>query len=66
MLTLVESHVVTLYLCARIAGVRHVIHKNIDVSTCSCELAIDKLENQETRFCPSISILSNTEGDKNV
>lgn len=48
--TFIERHIIALNLSTGVAGVRHVIHKDIDVAASSRKLSVDELENEKTRF----------------
>jgi hypothetical protein len=61
-LTLAKSHVSALDLGAGVAWVRHVIHKDIDVSARLSKIAINELEHKKTRFCQSSAPATSKEG----
>jgi hypothetical protein len=49
-LTIVESHLVAPDLRTGIAGIRHIIHNDINMTASPCELAVNKLEHKQARF----------------
>ena len=65
-LTFTKSHVTTLYLSAGIAGVRHVIHKDIYVATRLREFTLNELEYKQTGFYTKLAHDASGGMNKNI
>jgi len=51
---------------ARVAWVRHVVHKDIDISTRLSEFTIDELEDKKPRLCATLAYALMDEKCKNM
>lgn len=56
--TLVKRHMPTLDLRSRVARIRHIVHQDINIRPSLRELAVNKLEHQESRFCHTLAHIS--------